>query len=153
MAQPYVTSSFQAIFLILFYQQSEKSAKRVLIVDDDLGIRRIVQHSLQAIGGWEVLLAASDSEGVVIAEIESPDAILLDVMMPGMDGIETFTRMQANSSTQKIPIILLTAKAQVSEEKPFNNIAIAGVIRKPFKAPQLVDSDSVDSQLELIKKL
>jgi hypothetical protein len=113
--------------------------KRVLIVDDDLGIRRIVQISLKAVAGWEVLLAESGSQGVEIAEIEVPDAILLDVMMPGMDGMETFIKMQANPNTRPIPIILLTAKAQVSEQKQFNNIAIAGVISKPFKAPELVE--------------
>jgi CheY-like chemotaxis protein len=113
--------------------------KRVLIVDDDLGIRRIVQISLKAVAGWEVLSAESGSQGVEIAEIEVPDAILLDVMMPGMDGMETFIKMQANPNTRPIPIILLTAKAQVSEQKQFNNIAIAGVISKPFKAPELVE--------------
>lgn len=113
--------------------------KRILIVDDDLGIRRIVQISLKAIAGWEVLSADSGSEGVAIAESEVPDAILLDVMMPGMDGMETFTQMQANPTTQPIPIILLTAKAKVNEQKQFNNIAIAGIISKPFKAPELVD--------------
>ncbi len=115
------------------------TAKRILIVDDDIGIRRIVQLTLNAIADWEVLLASSGSEGVAIAETELPDAILLDVMMPGMDGIETFIKMQANPNTKPIPIILLTAKTKVSEQQHFNNIAIAGVITKPFKAPQLVD--------------
>lgn len=114
------------------------TTKRILIVDDDIGIRRIVQLSLNTIANWEVLLASSGSEGVAIAEAELPDAILLDVMMPGMDGIETLSKMQANPATKLIPIILLTAKSKVSAEKPFNHIAIAGVITKPFKAPQLV---------------
>jgi len=115
------------------------TTKRVLIVDDDIGIRRIVQLTFQTIANWDVLLASSGSEGVAIAETELPDAILLDVMMPGMDGIETFVKMQANPNTKPIPIILLTAKTKVSEQQHFNNIAIAGVITKPFKAPQLVD--------------
>ena len=115
------------------------TTKRVLIVDDDIGIRRIVQLTLQAIANWDVLLASSGSEGIAIAETELPDAILLDVMMPGMDGMETFVKIQANPSTKPIPIILLTAKTKVSEQQHFNNIAIAGVITKPFKAPQLVD--------------
>ena len=115
------------------------TTKRVLIVDDDIGIRRIVELSLNSIAKWDVLSASSGAEGVAIAQIELPDAILLDVMMPGMDGIETFIEMQANPSTKPIPIILLTAKTKVSEQQLFNNIAIAGVITKPFKAPQLVD--------------
>jgi CheY-like chemotaxis protein len=115
------------------------TTKRVLIVDDDIGIRRIVELSLNSIAKWDVLSASSGAEGVAIAQIELPDAILLDVMMPGMNGIETFIEMQANPSTKPIPIILLTAKTKVSEQQLFNNIAIAGVITKPFKAPQLVD--------------
>ena len=115
------------------------TTKRVLIVDDDIGIRRIVQLTLQTIANWDVLLASSGSEGVAIAETELPDAILLDVMMPGMDGMETFVKIQANPITKTIPIILLTAKTKVNEQQHFNNIAIAGVITKPFNAPQLVD--------------
>jgi CheY-like chemotaxis protein len=115
------------------------TTKRVLIVDDDIGIRRIVELSLNSIAKWDVLSASSGAEGVAIAQTELPDAILLDVMMPGMDGIETFAAMQANPSTKPIPIILLTAKTKISEQQLFNNIAIAGVITKPFKAPQLVD--------------
>ena len=115
------------------------TTKRVLIVDDDIGIRRIVELSLNSIAKWDVLSASSGAEGVAIAQTELPDAILLDVMMPGMDGIETFIEMQGNPSTKPIPIILLTAKTKVSEQQQFNNIAIAGVITKPFKAPQLVD--------------
>ena len=115
------------------------TTKRVLIVDYDIGIRRIVELSLNSIAKWDVLSASSGAEGVAIAQTELPDAILLDVMMPGMDGIETFIEMQANPSTKPIPIILLTAKTKVSEQQHFNNIAIAGVITKPFKAPQLVD--------------
>ena len=75
------------------------TTKRVLIVDDDIGIRRIVQLTLQALAKWDVLLASSGSEGVAIAETELPDAILLDVMMPGMDGMETFVKIQANPIT------------------------------------------------------
>ena len=115
------------------------TTKRVLIVDDDIGIRRIVELSLNSIAKWDVLSASSGAEGVAIAQTELPDAILLDVMMPGMNGIETFAAMQANPSTKPIPIILLTAKTKISEQQLFNNIAIAGVITKPFKAPQLVD--------------
>ena len=114
------------------------TAKRILIVDDEPGIRKIVEISLKAIAGWEVLTAASGQEGLVIATAEQPDAILLDVMMPGMDGITTFQQMQANPGLQAIPTILLTAKAQTSEQRQFTELPIAGVITKPFKAPELV---------------
>jgi len=112
--------------------------KRVLIIDDEPGIRKLVQISLRAIAGWDVLTAASGQEGLAIAEAEQPDAILLDVMMPEMNGILTFQRMQTVSALQHIPTILLTAKAQSSEQQQFAELQIAGVITKPFKAPDLV---------------
>lgn len=112
--------------------------KQVLIIDDETGIRKITQISLKAIAGWEVLEAASGQEGVAIAQAEQPDAILLDVMMPGMDGITTFQHLQANPDTQAIPVILLTAKAQVAEQQAFVQLPVIGLITKPFKAPDLV---------------
>ena len=113
-------------------------AKRVLIVDDETGIRKITEISLKAIAGWQVFEAASGQEGLAIAQTEQPDVILLDVMMPGMDGITTFQQLQANPTTQAIPLIFLTAKAQVSEQREFAELPITGVITKPFKALDLV---------------
>ncbi|TAF10558.1 MAG: response regulator [Nostocales cyanobacterium] len=112
--------------------------KRVLIIDDEPGIRQIVQISLKAIAGWEVLLASSGKEGIIMAIAELPDAILLDLMMPEMDGIATFEQMQTNPVLQSIPTILLTAKARTIEQHPFTELPITGVITKPFKAPDLV---------------
>jgi CheY-like chemotaxis protein len=114
------------------------TTKRVLVIDDEQGIRQVVQISLQAIAGWEVLMAASGPEGLDIAQAEQPDAILLDVMMPGMDGIAVVEQIQTNPRLQSIPTILLTAKAQLSEQQQFAALQIAGVITKPFKAPELV---------------
>jgi DNA-binding response OmpR family regulator len=112
--------------------------KRVLIIDDEPGIRQIVQISLKAIAQWEVLVAASGKEGINMAIAELPDAILLDVMMPEMDGISTFKQMRTNDVLQSIPTILLTAKAQSTDKHQFTELAITGVITKPFKAPDLV---------------
>ncbi|MDX2216676.1 MAG: response regulator [Oculatellaceae cyanobacterium bins.114] len=112
--------------------------KRVLIIDDEPGIRKIVQISLKAIAGWEVLQAASGQEGIAIAQTQHPDAILLDVMMPGLDGIATFQQIHTNLALQNIPVILLTAKAQPNEQQQFAELQIAGIITKPFKAPDLV---------------
>lgn len=113
-------------------------SKRILIIDDEMGIRKITQISLKAVAQWEVLVAASGWEGLAIAQAEQPDAILLDVMMPEMDGITTFQHLQANPKTQHIPTIFLTAKAQISEQQQFTKLPITGIITKPFKAPDLV---------------
>jgi CheY-like chemotaxis protein len=113
-------------------------SKRVLVVDDEKGIRTIIQISLKAIAGWEALLAASGQEGLTMAQSEKPDAILLDVMMPEMDGLTTLQHLQANPNTSTIPVILLTAKAQTSEQQQFAELPVTGIITKPFKAPDLV---------------
>jgi DNA-binding response OmpR family regulator len=112
--------------------------KRVLIIDDDAGIGKIVQISLNMIAGWEVLIAFSGKEGIAIAMDNFPDAILLDLMMPEMDGFTTFEYMQADPILQSIPTILLTAKAQTTEQRQFSELAVTGMITKPFKATDLV---------------
>ena len=115
------------------------TTKRILVIDDEDGIREIIQICLEAAAGWEVETAASGSEGLAIAQSMQPDAILLDVMMPDMDGPTTFRQLQADSATQHIPTILLTAKAKISEQQQFIELGITGVITKPFKAQDLVN--------------
>ena len=111
--------------------------KRILLIDDDDGIRDIVKITLEVLGGWQVLTAVSGQEGVRLAT-ELPDAILLDVMMPGQDGIETFQQLQAQSVTSSIPVIFLTAKARKSERQKLMSLGCAGTITKPFEVQTLV---------------
>jgi len=113
--------------------------KRILVIDDEPGICQVVQVAFKVMTQWEVLLANSAQDGMAIAAAEQPDAILLDVMMPEMDGISTVEVMQSNPKIQPIPIILLTAKAQAKDREKFAQLPIAGVITKPFKAPTLVN--------------
>ncbi|MEC4984827.1 MAG: response regulator [Oscillatoria sp. PMC 1068.18] len=112
--------------------------KSILVVDDEDGVREIIQMTIEAVIGWEVMTAASGNEGLAIAATKQPDAILLDVMMPDIDGITTFKQLQANSATLHIPVILLTAKAKISEKKQLLDLGVAGVITKPFEAISLV---------------
>jgi CheY-like chemotaxis protein len=106
--------------------------KRVLVIDDEDDIREVAQLSLEAVAGWEVFGASSGSEGVRTAAARMPDAILLDVMMPEMDGPTTFRALQAQESTSGIPVILLTAKVQASDRSRFQGLGVAGVLTKPF---------------------
>lgn len=108
--------------------------KRVLIIDDDETIQTVVQFGLQLAVGWEVLTASSGTEGVITAQSGQPDVILLDVMMPDLDGIATFKLLQSNCTTQQIPVILLTAKAQTAEKFQFKDLGVSGVITKPFNS-------------------
>ncbi len=108
--------------------------KRLLIVDDEERIRELVQACLEDLGGWDTLTAESGQEGLNIAQTESNiDAILLDVSMPDMDGFAVYEQLQANSATQAIPVIFLTAKVQPSDRARFAQMGIAGVITKPFE--------------------
>ncbi|BAZ71186.1 two-component response regulator (plasmid) [Fischerella sp. NIES-4106] len=93
--------------------------KRILIIDDEPDIRETTQMCLEIAGEWEVLTAVSGKEGLVKATTEKPDVILLDVMMPDMDGLTTLQNLQKNPKTQNIPVVLLTAKAQAAEQRQF----------------------------------
>ncbi len=115
------------------------TAKRILIVDDEEDIREVAQLTLEAVGGWEVLTAASGNEGLAKAEAEQPDAILLDIMMPDLDGLTTFQQLQANPVTQDIPVILLTAKVQVADRLRFAELGLTAMIFKPFDPMTLAD--------------
>lgn len=114
------------------------SDKLILVIDDDDGIREIVQICLQAIAKWDVITASSGEEGLSFAYIHKPDAIILDVMMPNLDGIATVRQIQTQAETRNIPIILLTAKAKISEQKQYQHLKVAGVIIKPFEPYDLV---------------
>ncbi|WP_375338973.1 response regulator [Ancylothrix sp. D3o] len=116
--------------------------KRILVIDDEDDIREVAQLSLEMVAGWEVFTAASGSEGIAKAESHQPDAILLDVMMPDMDGPATYKQMQLGSATQHIPVILLTAKVQPNDRRRFAELGVKGVIAKPFEPLMLASQVS-----------
>jgi len=107
-------------------------SKRILIIDDEEDIREVVQLSLSTVTAWQVLTAGSGKEGLARAATEQPDAILLDVMMPDMDGPTAFRKLQADASTRSIPVILLTASVQASDRQRFADLGVAAMIAKPF---------------------
>ncbi len=111
--------------------------KRVLIIEDEYPIRAVIQACLVSLAKWEVYTAASGKEGIQHAIQQQPDAILLDVSMPEMDGIATFQKLQENSLTNTIPVIFLTAKVQPSDQAQYAELGIAGLITKPFDPVQL----------------
>lgn len=105
---------------------------RILVIDDDDGIREVCRASLELVGGHDVVTAASGQEGLDAARGDPPDAILLDVMMPGLDGPATFARLQELPETRDVPVILLTAKTQEADRVRFAALGVAGVFTKPF---------------------
>jgi CheY-like chemotaxis protein len=106
--------------------------RRILIIDDDDDIREVAALTLETVAGWDVLTANSGANGILRAREENPDAILLDVMMPGMDGPTTFHELQKIPETAKIPVILLTAKVQGADQKRFAELGVAAILFKPF---------------------
>lgn len=108
------------------------SSKRILLIDDENSIRLVIQVSLNQLANWTVLTAATSAEGLCQAETEQPDAILLDLMMPEMDGLTVLKKLKANPETSDIPVILLTAKLQPMGYNQFDQQDLAGILTKPF---------------------
>jgi CheY-like chemotaxis protein len=106
--------------------------KRILVVDNEEYIQEAAQMCLETMAGWDVIMASSGREGLLIAEAEQPDAILLDLMMPEMDGLMTFQQLQANPSTQAIPVVLLTGDLQSADSQNCRKLGIKAMIAKPF---------------------
>jgi CheY-like chemotaxis protein len=106
--------------------------RRILIIDDEEDIREVAALSLETVAGWDVTMAGSGAAGIVKALELQPDAILLDVMMPVMDGPTTFRELHNLPETSKIPVILLTAKVQAADQKRFSDLGVAAVMFKPF---------------------
>ncbi|XWK90171.1 MAG: response regulator [Phormidium sp.] len=115
-------------------------SKKILVVDDDEAIQQVIKTCLEDLAGWQVLLAGSGLEGLRIANSEPLDAILLDISMPKMNGIEMLQKLQENDSTRKIPVFLLTARTVSADRQQLEQVA--GVIIKPFNIIKLVEQVS-----------
>jgi CheY-like chemotaxis protein len=114
-------------------------SKTLLLIDDDDDIREIAQLSLELGAGWTVLSAASGAEGIEVAREKRPDAILLDVMMPVLDGPATLAKLREDERTKSIPVVFLTAKARPAERDRLAGLDVAGVLPKPFDPMTLAD--------------
>jgi len=113
--------------------------KRILVIDDEAVILEVIQGCLEELGDMAVLTAASGMKGLQMAQAELPDGILLDVSMPGMDGLAVLQQLQANALTQSLPVVLLTARVQPEDRAKFAQTGVAGIISKPFDPIALVD--------------
>jgi CheY-like chemotaxis protein len=115
--------------------------RRILIIDDEEDIREVAALSLEATAGWEIVTASNGADGILAAvnSKPAPDAILMDVMMPEMDGPTTFRMMQQNPELAGIPVLLLTAKVQGVDQRRFADLGVAAVLFKPFNPLTLAD--------------
>jgi CheY-like chemotaxis protein len=116
--------------------------KRILVIDNEPYIQEVAQICLETVAGWTVDTASSGLDGLQIALQKRPDAILLDVMMPEIDGLTTFANLQDHPDTRDIPVLLLTAKVQASDLRYYADLGITNTIAKPFDPIQLAQQIS-----------
>src|SRR5207247_4983585 len=105
---------------------------KLLVIDDEEDIREVASLTLELKEGWDVVAAGSGAEGLKLARGGVPDAILLDVMMPDMDGPTTLRLLRHMPETRSIPVIFFTAKVQAADRRRYLSMGVSGVIAKPF---------------------
>lgn len=118
--------------------------QRVLLVDDEPLVLRVAQLTLSRSRPWQILIARSGQDALATAIQERPDVILLDAMMPGLDGLSTLRLLRRHSITQSIPVILFTAHPVTERADEFRRHGAIGVLGKPF------DPATLASQVETI---
>lgn len=111
--------------------------QRILHAEDDPSIQAVARLALEMIGGYQVLACSSGQEALQQAVGFAPQLILLDVMMPGMDGLETLARLRALIDLDSVPVVFMTAKAQPEEVEQLLRLGARDVIVKPFDPMQL----------------
>lgn len=112
-------------------------ARRILVVDDERHIVRLVQVNLEKVG-YQVITAYDGVEALEAVGKEKPDMVILDVMMPRMDGFEVLKKLQADASTRDIPVIMLTAKAQDADIFRGWSSGVSSYLTKPFNPRELL---------------
>ena len=111
---------------------------RILLVDDEPSIVKMVGKRLE-VEGFDVLIAMDGQEGLTKAQSERPNLIILDLMLPKLNGYEVCTMLKQDTRYQKIPIVLFTAKAQDKDEKMGMECGANAYVRKPFRAAELLE--------------
>lgn len=113
-------------------------AKKILVVDDEPHTVKMVESRLKA-NGFDVITAGSGREGLKKAQEEAPDLILLDILMPEMDGHETLSRLKESAETKNIPVIMFTSKGQVEDVERSSYAGAVDYIIKPFDPIAMLD--------------
>jgi CheY-like chemotaxis protein len=111
--------------------------RKILYVEDEDDIRTIARMALECVGGYEVIACESGAEAIAKAPSSKPDLLLLDVMMPGMDGPTTLRTLRETFAIGETPVIFMTAKVQASEVAQYKALGALDVIRKPFDPMQV----------------
>ena len=112
--------------------------KHIFYVEDDPDIQQLVKLSLESLRSYELILSSSGMEALAMEDNISPQMVLLDVMMPGMDGVTLYKKLREKPAYQGLPIVFITAKVQKHEVEQYRQLGAAGVIVKPFSPDELV---------------
>lgn len=118
----------------------QKQLEKILYLEDDPSIAAIVQLTLKMRSGYNVKHCPRGQEAVDAFEDFAPDLLLFDVMLPDMDGVQTLAKIRKKKGGRDVPVIFMTAKAQVHEQKIYQSLGALGVIVKPFEAFTLGDT-------------
>ncbi|MDR6293750.1 MULTISPECIES: response regulator [Inquilinus] len=118
---------------------ADEALTRILYVEDDADIRSVASFALEAVGGFVLAACASGEEALAQAAAFAPQLLLLDVMMPGMDGPETLAALRARPETAATPAVFMTAKVQPQEVARYRALGALDVISKPFDPMTLSD--------------
>lgn len=124
---------------------SKVSDKKVLVVDDEDIVLELVQHYLEDLAHCEVVTANSGMSALIQVTRQKPDAIILDMMMPGIDGMSLLQHLRVNPITQKIPVFLLTASLEYTDPQNVSQLGVAGAFAKRKDLYELIK--------EIIKRL
>ena len=119
---------------------TDRALNKILLVEDDPDIQEVAVMALSDFGGFEVDVCSSGLEALERVVSIAPDIILLDVMMPGMDGPSTLKELRANPETAAIPVVFMTARSQPHEVDEYKNLGAVEVITKPFDPIGLGDA-------------
>jgi CheY-like chemotaxis protein len=112
-------------------------SRRILVVDDDDDVRRLAVMSLARVGGHEVTGVTSGDDCLAALAVELPDAVVLDVMMPGMDGPTTLLAIRDDPAMRDLPVVFLTAGVVEADVDRLRDLPVAGILNKPFDPMQL----------------
>ena len=110
---------------------------KILVIEDEQNIQKLIRVNLTA-RGYQVLVAPDGEKGLSLAQLEHPDLILLDLMLPGMSGWDVLIALKANPKLRKIPVIIMTALEQEREEDKVRSMRAAGYLMKPFSVGELI---------------
>jgi CheY-like chemotaxis protein len=110
---------------------------RILVVDDSKVVHELARAALETTAGWEVRCAGSGADALALAASMRPDAVLLDVEMPGMDGPATLAALRARSASATTPVLFLTGHDDATERARLAALAVDGVLSKPFDVAAL----------------